>query len=35
MRWHLPPSRSMSSILDELVARDITAMNGTPISRAK
>jgi hypothetical protein len=35
MRWQRPPSRLMSAILAGLVARDITATNGTPISRAK
>jgi hypothetical protein len=35
MRWQRPPSRSISAILAGLVARDITATNGTPISRAK
>ena len=34
-RWQRPPSRSMSAILSGLVARAITATNGTPISRAK
>ena len=35
MKWHLPPCRSISATFSAEVERGITAMNGSPSSRAK